>query len=156
MHTWLLESGVRARYAMMKQNMGLSVVQEIIGEEVFLSGPHQSDINLKSKASFGYYNPVFLNKLNVHLELLYKDPTFVRSAQAFYDKEFRNYFRVYYLSYTMATQDSKTRERYIELIQNAEELDPYDYRNNPSIWPSFIFLWNRDRNIFSGQQARQW
>lgn len=156
MHSWLLESGIRARYAMMKQNMSLSIIQGIIGEQAFVSGPHQSEINFKSKTTFGHYNPVFLNKLGAHLELLYQDEAFVRSAQSFYDREFKGYFRVYYLSYAAAVQDDKVRTRYLELIENAAELDPYDYRNDPSIFLQEAFrgfaegVENQGYNVYEG------
>lgn len=132
MKTYVPERGIRGKYAMMKSDLSKNILQEIIGEKIFLLGPHTEGINLNSQATFGHYNPVFLLKLNEHLNVLYQDDSFVAAAQSIYDEEFRNYFRLYYLSYAQATTNKKVISRYEEMVRNTPEAGAKDYRSDAS------------------------
>ena len=134
--SWVPERGVRGRYAIAKY-LAKSILEQIIGVKVYKSGPHTNNINLSSSNDFGKYNPKFLRKINKRLSKLYKKKKFVKNTQALYDQEFKNYLRVYYLSYQhIQSIDHKAiSNKYQEIIRNTKDNnDKHDFLAEPSYY----------------------
>lgn len=114
--SWIPESGIRGRYQIAKQALGKSVLESIIGEKAFLSGPHKEDINYNSARDFGRYNPKFLTKLHTSLASLFSNKIFVDNAQALYDQELKRYLRTYYLAYEAGANNQEVMDGYLAIL----------------------------------------
>ena len=66
--SWVPEVGVRGRYSIAQKVISVSVIESIVGEKVFVSGPHSYGVSYTSNKDFGRYNPKFLTKLNQLLQ----------------------------------------------------------------------------------------
>lgn len=117
-HSWVPESGIRGRYEIARSVIGKSVLETIIGEKAFLSGPHDDGINYDSR-EFGYYNPAFLNKLKTQLTTLSTYKILVDQVQPFYDRELKQYLRTFYLAYAHGANNAQIKAGYLAAIQNA-------------------------------------
>lgn len=114
--TYIPEVGVRGRYIAVEKVLGRKVVESIVGEKAFVKGPHQKQLDFKSRATFGYYNPTFLTSLQRLLAQAYQSSVFVKTFQSFYNQELRQYLRTYYLTYEAGTSDANLRKEYLSLI----------------------------------------
>lgn len=110
-------TGIRGRYEIIKRNMSIGLVENIIGESVFISGPHNNSINYSSYNDFGRYNPSFLNKLYDNLFNLTNNEAFVRSFQGWYDTELKQYLRLYFLSFPEAAYDRNIMSQYLQVMK---------------------------------------
>jgi hypothetical protein len=133
--SWLPKQGIRGRYEIVKNYLGKSILENIVGEKVFLEGPHSEQINYRSLKNFGKYNPVFLTKLSKKLTILLENETFVSNAKPLYDNQLKNYLRVYFLSYHVAVNKQQIMDGYMAVISN--ESDPAStskdlFLSNPS------------------------
>ena len=117
-HSWVPESGIRGRYEIAKSVIGIPVLEKIIGEKVFLNGPHSDGMNYESR-DFGFYNPAFLNKLKTQLSSLYANKVFVNQVQPFYDRELKGYLRTFYLAYSHGANNTQIKDGYMDKIRNA-------------------------------------
>jgi hypothetical protein len=124
--SYLDDVGVRIRYMRAKPELGLFVVESIVGKKAFVKGPHTRGVNCSSDSSFGHYDPAFINRLQEVLKLTFNSKVFVDRFQPFYDQELKQYLRTYYLSYQTGTTSEAIREGY--LIQ----LDSSTRDENPS------------------------
>jgi hypothetical protein len=115
-HTYLEESGVRGRYFVVKKVMGLSVVEQLVGEKAFLNGPHQGVVDFGS-TSFGHYNPQFLGKLHDMLEETLDSQGFVQLLQPLYDRDLKRYLQTFYLSYELGTQNEALKQEYLKKVE---------------------------------------
>lgn len=140
------ESGIRGRYEQYKKYLGISILESVVGEKVFLSGPHSTILNYKSQDQFGRYNPLFLKKLGENLKFLFKNKTFVENTQAHYDTKLKQYLRVFYLSYKVAANNKKVMAGYLDAIANPEK---YDYMDGRIKGPSY-FLQESFRDFAEG------
>ena len=105
----------------------------IIGEKIFLSGPHLNDMNFDSYDKFGYYNPIFLKKLHKKIKLLISNDAFIKSTQDIYNEKFKNTLRVYFLSLNMLdhinykTFGKYDWDRYVEEYLDVISKPPSNY-----------------------------
>jgi hypothetical protein len=97
-NSWLPERGIRGRFQVAKSVLSLETLEGITGQAVFVSGPHTTEMDYNAN-DFGHYNPAFLDKLYNMLQTFSQRQNFVNRSQAFYDEHFKNYLRVYYMSY---------------------------------------------------------
>jgi hypothetical protein len=132
--SYIPESGIRGRYEQYKKYLGISILEKVVGEKVFLSGPHSAVPNYTSQDQFGRYNPLFLKKLDENLQFLFKNKTFVKNIQSHYDSKLKQYLRVYYLSYKVAANNKEVMDGYLDAIANPEK---HDYRNGRIKGPSY-------------------
>ena len=58
-----LDVGIRYKYANLRSLLSIEKLGEIIGEPVYLEGPHENEIKYNSEEEFGHYNPAFLTKV---------------------------------------------------------------------------------------------
>lgn len=128
------ESGIRGRYAVYQKYFSISMLESIVGENIFLKGPHSDVLNFESQDSFGRYNPLFLKKLGDNLQFLFKNKTFVENTQDHYNRKLKQYLRVYYLSYKTAANNKEVMDGYEDAIANPEK---HDYMNGRIKGPSF-------------------
>lgn len=122
-HSWLPERGIRGRYEIAQKVLSKAILENILGENAFLNGPHENGINYNSR-TFGYYNPAFLNKLKGQLVALYSNKIFVSSAQSFYDRELKQYLRTYYLAYEVGANNKAIRDGYIAILSKGTQSTP--------------------------------
>ncbi len=117
--TWL-DVGLRSKYALAKNYASLSILEETFGEDVFLRGPHQEEIDFNSTTSFGYYNPRFIAKIHTAMAKALKNPVFSKVAKSFYDKHLKNMAHTYYASFLYLEQNPEIREglinEYIKMV----------------------------------------
>lgn len=114
--SWIPESGIRGRYQIAKQVLSKAVLESIVGEKAFLSGPHQQDIDYNSARTFGRYNPKFLTQLQKGLSSLFSSKVFVANAQALYDSELKQYLRTYYLAYEVGANNQEVMDGYLAIV----------------------------------------
>ncbi|MDV7403080.1 hypothetical protein RZS08_67270, partial [Arthrospira platensis SPKY1] len=98
---------MRGRYAVLKSLVDISTLERIIGAPVYLSGPHRSTVDFTSQEAFGRYNPVFLNKLQDHLQAVSQSTALTNALQPLYDKEFRTLLRAFFETYEAGTGDTE-------------------------------------------------
>lgn len=99
-HSIFPERGVRVKYEILKPKLGKKIIEKIIGEDVFVSGPHTEEVDYQSIIEFGNYNPIFLNKLKNTLTQVLEDKQFVAETKVYYDAHFLTYLRAYYITYS--------------------------------------------------------
>jgi len=116
--SYVPEVGVRVRYLRARPELGLFVVESMVGKKAFLEGPHVQGIDCSSEASFGYYNPAFIQRLHDMAELAFSNPRFVSRFESFYDAELKNYLRTYYLSYETGTSSKAIQSQYLQLLND--------------------------------------
>ncbi|AXG69099.1 hypothetical protein KORDIASMS9_01318 [Kordia sp. SMS9] len=146
--TYIPESGVRGRYALYDQFFSIATLETIVGESVFLKGPHTTSPNYKSDKAFGYYNPLFIKKLEDNLRFVFKNKTFVKGLQAHYDSNLKKYIRTYYLSYKVAANNQEIMNGYLDAIADPEK---HDYMNGRIKGPSF-YLQEKFRDFAESQE----
>lgn len=132
--TGIPESGVRGRYALYDQFFSISMVETMVGEPIFLKGPHTTNPNYKSQTTFGHYNPLFIKKLEDNLRFVFKNKSFVKGVQSHYDNNLKQYLRTYYLSYAIAANNKEIMNGYLDAIKNPEK---HEYMNGRIKGPSF-------------------
>ncbi len=134
--SWIPESGIRGRYQIASQVLGKSVLESIIGEKAFLSGPHEQGVNYNSAREFGRYNPKFLTKLHTSLASLFSNKIFVDNAQALYDRELKRYLRTYYLAYEAGANNREVMDGYLALLA----AEPKKYSESVFLSEPSLFL----------------
>lgn len=117
-NSWLPDSGIRGRYQVAKKELSIRFLEYALDENVFLSGPHSEDLNLTSKHDFGRYNPAFLDKLHSQLSVLADNPALVGSLQSWYDRELKQYLRLYLLAHNEVANDQDVMAQYLSVIKN--------------------------------------
>jgi N-acetylmuramoyl-L-alanine amidase len=117
-YTYLPEEGVRGRYAVLKSALNPQILEQLIGEPVFLSGPHQNGtINFQGGERFGRYNPAFLRKLESYLRSASQNKWMFKQLKGFYDKEFRDLLRVFYDNHQVVQDRPRLTEGFNQLLQ---------------------------------------
>jgi hypothetical protein len=106
--TWVPEFGIRGKYFSNKNLLSIGSIVGLIGEPIFLLGPHNPDMNFKS-GSFGQYNPKFLKKLNKELKAVLADKDFVAKAKPLYDQYLLRYLRMFATAHQEALGNKKDR-----------------------------------------------
>lgn len=138
--SWLPDRGVRGRYAVAKQVMSKTVIETLVGEQVFLGGPHMSEMDFAhgnfgqsfSHSYAGRYNPAFLAKLHEILESTLEDELFVFDFQSFYNKQLKRYLRTFYLAYHART--NKQMEQVFQEQIQTNVLDFYEAPTCEAFW----------------------
>ena len=54
------DGGIQSWFCHLHDVYGLATIQQMTGMPVFLTGPHQQEMNMQSRQDFGRYNPAFL------------------------------------------------------------------------------------------------
>lgn len=123
-NTWLPELGVRGKYFANKKTLSLLKIAEVVGEPLFVSGPHKGEPDYTAGDDFGHYNAKFLTKLNVLLAKTLKDKKFAALAKNLYNNAFKNYMRCYWRSYQRVINDKEVKTeavaQYLALMKEAE------------------------------------
>ncbi|MDB4835409.1 hypothetical protein OAH12_02360 [Cyclobacteriaceae bacterium] len=139
-HSALPDVGIRGKYAVLHNELGISILENILEEKVYLAGGHKDSINLNTMYQYGRYNPKFLNRLEEVLRELLEDKAFVSETQDFYDRRFARYLQTYYLTYGL----SANKESSMYKIQQ------YDYWKDAIgegydlfEWPTCLAFWGR-------------
>ncbi len=113
--------GGREIYNQLKLLMNLSKAQVLSAMPVFVSGPHQQDLNLHAN-NFGYYNPEFVSWAKAHMIPASKSEPLRMLTQPFYDLFVQNMARVYYLTYQqldkLPTLLETTKVEYLNDLQS--------------------------------------
>lgn len=133
--SYVPEVGCRGRYAAVKRLASLKMLERITGEPVFLSGPHRGDLDLMNNTSFGYYNPKFLDKVFEFIQSINDNPKLIQVLQPFYDKQLKNYIRVYALARKEFSNNQELAIKYKRYIESGKpnasiyslgnEIDPF-------------------------------
>jgi hypothetical protein len=121
--------GVRGKYAIARNQIGIDFLEQTVGYPMFLKGPHKSAFDFRSEA-FGYYNPDFLDGLKKILNKVIQNKSFVDGTQFFYDNECKRYLRTLFLAYDVAANRQDIMEGYKKAIAKNEN----SYLDNPSFY----------------------
>jgi hypothetical protein len=121
--TFLPELGIRGKYYLNKNTINLLSIAKIVGDPVFVSGPHNKEINFRS-SEFGYYNPKFLQKLHALLSVLLRDKKFKEKSSSLYDKELQKYLQTMMHAYEHVIEDDDIKLRSMVNYLKFMELDP--------------------------------
>ena len=93
--------GLRRLYCTVSPQLAYALVENLLGEPVFLNGPHQDDqLNLAQASQFGHYNPKFLIKSSNTLKSLLDNDTFVARTRLVYDRMFKDIIDPYLARYS--------------------------------------------------------
>lgn len=94
------QGGMRSVYCHLLSVTSWRELQELAGVPVFLSGPHSaSALSLRSRTSFGHYNPAFVRWLGRAILPAVDDEAFRRRAQPIYDADLRQLARIFYVTH---------------------------------------------------------
>jgi hypothetical protein len=110
-----LETGLRANYAMAKPYASLGLVERAFGEKVFLSGPHNGDMNWGSQNDFGHYNPVFLNSVHRAVERIANNDLYSKVATLVYDEHLSDMMEVYGAAYNYLEDNPELKDEMINV-----------------------------------------
>jgi hypothetical protein len=116
--TYIPEYGIRGRYIAAKRHLSLGMLERLTREPVFASGPHSGgEFNCSSQSDFGHYNPAFLEKLTVMIEKLLQNEEIVRQLRPLYEKEFRQYLRIYMEAYKPFAGNQELAREYVRMVR---------------------------------------
>jgi hypothetical protein len=102
---WLI-TGVRYKYDMLKDYIGIEMLEKLSGEKVFLeSGAHTDGLNLNNTTAFGHYNPQFVSTVHESLISFLMNDDAKESTQAFYNNNLQMTARNYYLAYQFVNSE---------------------------------------------------
>ncbi|MEY2495069.1 MAG: hypothetical protein QOJ45_1561 [Verrucomicrobiota bacterium] len=131
--------GLRWLYAGLKTLIHLEKMKSLVPVPIFLSGPHDHDVNFRSY-DFGRYNPAFVRWANDNLIPGASDPAFRELAAPTYQKHVKEIARLYYLAYLHvdkhASEVSALRTKYLESIQEHAR-QPWDENSISS--PNLVY-----------------
>ncbi len=99
---------------------------------IYLSGPHRGSLNLKSRNSFGYYNPLFVKQLKRSISKLLSDDNFIRQTRPTLKKysiiSFLKKIRsIYSLTQSNPNEFNRLKSVYLDGIRNGN-LEEYAFR----------------------------
>lgn len=115
-----IEEGLRYNYGILKNIASVSILEKAIGEKIFLSGPHQEELNYYSSNSFGYYNPDFWAKVNTVVEYSLKsDGIFKQLGKYVYDQHLQKEVELYHDSYLYLKANKAFTEQLMKDYQKA-------------------------------------
>ena len=118
--------GARSLYEDASSIISLSEVQQLSPVPVFLSGPHKGEFDLKSKDSFGHYNPEFLEWIKEDIIPAKDNPAIRATTQKFFDVYMKDMARSYYLVYAIKDQsEGLVGDIYLEHSSDIGELGEY-------------------------------
>jgi len=114
MTSWITDAGIRRFYYCLSSEISIEVIENYIGEKIFLNKVHDGGLNYNSKNEFGHYNPKFLVKLQKEILSLSENQTFLKLGQEIYDNYFKKTARIYYLAYKYVNSDKKNKKQIIK------------------------------------------
>ncbi len=138
----VLTTGIRYKYAVLKEVLSLKTLEKLTGEPVFKSGPHEDEMDYNSD-EFGHYNVVFLERMKGFLYGAMDSKIFNRFASNYYDNELRAMVRTYYRTYKYIESEGDVISKYGTTYQSsafrafadAEEEKGYDwYDSDTAAW----------------------
>ncbi|MEN0046632.1 MAG: hypothetical protein AAF806_06220 [Bacteroidota bacterium] len=122
-HTYI-EEGLRYNYALLKHVASIGLLEQAIGEKVFLTGPHEEQLNFFSDDSFGYYNPAFWEKVKtVIAHSLENDGVFKQLGKYAYDQHLRKEAQLYFDSYRFIQENASMVDQVTKEYQAAMQDD---------------------------------
>ena len=139
----VLNTGVRYKYAVLKEILDIKTLEKLTGEPIFKKGPHGDGIDYYSEDEFGHYNVVFLERMKGILYGMLNSKIFNHFAQRYYDNELRDMVRSYHRAYKHIQSEGDVIEKYGTIYQsdafrgyaNAEEAKGNDwYDANTATW----------------------
>lgn len=98
MDSWLPNQGIRPKYAILKPEAAIGILEKAAGVKVFLSGPHANGIDYHAN-SMGHYNPEFLDMTYAAIKALFATPNFTEDAKTLYQNRFQSTLQTYYAAY---------------------------------------------------------
>jgi len=119
--SYIPDIGIRGRYAAAKSALNPAILGKLVGEPVYLSGPHSgADLNLGSNTEFGHYNPEFLRKLGLILKDITRNKKLVKELQPFYDAHLKDYLRIHLFAYPKFAKNKELMRKYVEYVRKGE------------------------------------
>ncbi len=116
--TWI-ETGLRYNYGILSDIASIEILENAVGEKIFLSDTHKDGLNFYATQSFGYYNPDFLTKAKTVIAYsLDNDNNFKRLGKYVYDRQLKHIARTYYDSYVFL----QANEAFAKNVQSDYEL----------------------------------
>jgi hypothetical protein len=98
--------GVRYKYNMLKDYIGIEMLEQLSGQKVFLaSGAHTNGLNLDNTNAFGHYNPQFVSTVHESLISFLMNDDAKESTQIFYNNNLQMTARSYYLAHQFVNSD---------------------------------------------------
>ncbi len=152
--TWL-DVGFRSKYAMAKKYASLEMIETAFGCPVFLRGPHDKDMNFKSKTSFGYYNPEFVAKLRTSIELALKKPLFKKVTKQVYQQHLESMARTYHNAYTYLNKEAGLQglqREYLFLMTKPEGIDTGSFQEKFRAYAESLAK-NQQADVYEGFTA---
>lgn len=129
--SWI--QGPRTIYAHARILMDLEKLKTLAPMPIFLSGPHNRNLELHSN-DFGRYNPEFVRWAIVHLLPAASDSVFRDETAPVYQKNLKEIARIYYLAYLHleknAPEVAALRAKYLEAVRQYQG-KPYDPNSGP-------------------------
>jgi len=131
MHSGLLEQGLRSLYYYAtRAELSLPLLAAILGEPVFVSGPHGEHPNLES-ADFGRYNPAFVARVAETARALGRDGACVERTRPAFERWLRRQAQTYRLVYLALHHDPEWyagfRAEYAAFLDGSgPKVDRYD------------------------------
>ncbi|GEM_PF-1242686 len=102
--TWLTE-GMRSKYALAKKYAALTMLETAFGKKVFLSGPHNGEMDYLSDTEFGHYNPDFIADFRWAWETAIQNPAFKEVLKKVYYEDFQGMATTYFDAYHFINQN---------------------------------------------------
>lgn len=139
--------GIHAFYCKLETIVGIEALSELLGTEIFRSGPHQSSsLVLNDTSSFGYYHPDFPKALRRYLIPAKYNAAFRAITQSVYDEYIQETARSFFIIYQKLDSNpkffKKEAERYKRLTDE-DRMDPY-YLNRFILFMYPAFTDNED------------
>ncbi len=95
-----LTSGFRNLYCSVRNVVGYQKAKSISGIDLFVSGPHETDLDFNAPYEFGHYNPAFLDWVDAYLiPQDMNDPAFNAMSRIVYDRKIGPVVRALYHSH---------------------------------------------------------
>jgi len=118
-HTYI-EEGLRYNYAILKNIASITILEQVIGEKVFITGPHEEQFNFFSDDSFGYYNPAFWSKVKTVIEYSLKnDGVFKQLGKYAYNQHLKKEAQLYFDSYNYLKENASMAQQVTKDYQTA-------------------------------------
>lgn len=112
--------GVRQLYSNEKENLGFKLMGNLIGEPVFLEGPHKKEMNFEA-STFGYYNPKFLKKLENLLVDLFSDEAWVNKYREIYYTSIYQYLNRHEAGYNYFIENEEEIQEAIDSYKEGKK-----------------------------------
>lgn len=110
------DGGIRSFWCHIS-GVNLMTLEQLTGEKVYISGPHQKGFEFQNTNDFGHYNPKFIDNM---IELSIPGPddlAFVRSTQLVYDKYVQKLARIHYVTYAKLDKNKACAQKELSLYK---------------------------------------